>query len=119
MWIRLINAALGIWLMAAPDVLQYSAPARTNDRIVGPIAATFAIIAIWEVTRGLRWVNVPLGVWLVVAPLILGYAQTGAIINSLIVGVVLASMAMLGGSVSKQFGGGWSALWRSNAETEA
>ena len=33
---QLINAMLGIWLMAAPTILGYGGPARPNHQIVGP-----------------------------------------------------------------------------------
>ena len=50
--------------MASPAVLDYADPARANDRIIGPLVASMAIIAIWDITRPLRWVNVILGAWL-------------------------------------------------------
>ena len=59
--------------MASPAVLDYADPARANDRIIGPIVASMATIAIWEVTRPLRWVNVVLGAWLLIAPWLLGH----------------------------------------------
>ena len=68
-WARLVNAGLGLWLMAAPAVLGYGAPAEINDRIAGPIAATFAIIAITGATRPARRVNAAVGAWLLIAPL--------------------------------------------------
>lgn len=114
MWARLINTALGIWLMAAPAVLGYGGVASTNHRIVGPIVAAFAVIAIWEVTRSLRWINVPLGAWLVVAPLVLGYPALDALINGLVVGLLIVAMATVRGNITQQFGGGWSVLWRSD-----
>lgn len=46
MWPRLANVAVGIWLMAAPAVLAYGDKAAINDRIVGPVAITFATTAI-------------------------------------------------------------------------
>lgn len=110
MWARLVNAALGIWLMAAPAVLGYGEPASTNDRIVGPIAASVAIIAIWEIARGLRWINLAIGLWLVVAPWVLGY-ETTATINSTIAGLLMAAAAPTGGKLKQRIGGGWSALW--------
>ena len=85
MWARILTAALGIWLMAAPAVLGYDRPASADDRIVGPLAAAFAIVAIWEVTRPLSWMNLLLGLWLIVAPWLLGYGLT-ATINSTVVG---------------------------------
>jgi hypothetical protein len=114
MWIRVINIILGIWLMAAPAVLDYGEPARTNSYIVGPLAASFATIAIWEATRSVRWVNVVLGLWLIVAPLVLGYRGSAAI-NGLIVGPLLAVLALLPGKITGRYGGGWSALWSTSA----
>lgn len=114
MWAQVVNAALGIWLMAAPAVLGYAEPAMTNDRIVGPIAATFAIVAWWQATRPVRWVNLPIGLWLAIAPWVLGYDASAAIVNSVVVGVVMAACAAVKGKVDKRYGGGWSAVFRSN-----
>lgn len=118
MWAQIINAALGIWLMAAPAVLAYGDPAQTNDRIVGPIAATFAIVAWWEATRSTRWINLPIGLWLVLAPWILGYDQTATIVNSTVVGLVLAACSLVRGNIEKRYGGGWAAIFRSQGMPE-
>ncbi|MEX2584345.1 MAG: hypothetical protein WD766_13835 [Gemmatimonadota bacterium] len=110
-WARLLNAGLGVWLMAAPAVLGYGAPASTSDRLVGPIAASFAIIAIWEATRAVRRVNSAAGVWLVIAPFLLGFGRT-AMINSMLVGISMLILSRVRGEVSGSYGGGWRALWR-------
>jgi hypothetical protein len=112
MWAQLVNVALGLWLMAAPSVLAYGDPARTNDWVVGPLAATFACIALWEATRTVRWWNLPLGAWLVVAPLILGY-EAVPLVHSLAAGLVMIGMSCVRGASRKTFGGGWVSLWRS------
>jgi SPW repeat len=112
MWPQIVNAAVGIWLMAAPAVLGYGDPAQTSDRIAGPLAAAFAIIAASEITRPVRWVNLPIGLWLLIVPWVLGF-PTVATVNSMIAGVILIVCARLGGGVMGQFGGGWSALWKS------
>ena len=109
MWPRIVNAALGLWLMAAPALLDYGGAARTNDRIVGPVAASFAVIAIWEVTRPLRWANVALGVWLLVAPWLPGYDPV-PLLNSLAVGACLITFGWIRGPIRHRLGGGWSAL---------
>lgn len=108
---RLINVAVGIWLMAAPAVLDYGGKAATNDRIVGPVTITFATIAIWESTRSVRWVNVILGVWLLLAPRILMYGPTSPKINSLVAGVLMIAFGLVRGPIEQQFGGGWRAIW--------
>jgi len=112
MWAQVINAFLGTWLMASPAFFNYQGTGRTNDLIIGPVAATFAIIAVWEVTRVVGKVNVMLGVWLVVAPWVLGYGNVTPVINDSIVGVTLIAMAMTPVETRGKFGGGWSSLWR-------
>ena len=115
MWAQVINAALGLWLMAAPAVLGYGGAAETNDRIVGPIIAMFAIIAWWEATRPVaRW-TVPLGAWLCLAPWVLGYAATAPKVQSLVVGLCVIGLALVRGTIKHRYGGGWAALWSSEA----
>jgi hypothetical protein len=113
-WARIISSVLGLWLMVGPALLGYGDPARTNDRILGPIVAGLAFVAIWPVMRPLRWVNLIVGAWLLAAPSLLGY-ETGPAINSLVVGLLLMVLAMLGSKTSKRFGGGWASLLGSDA----
>ncbi|MFN8556434.1 MAG: hypothetical protein U0531_03480 [Dehalococcoidia bacterium] len=106
-----MSAGLGLWLMAAPAVLDYGARARTNDRIVGPLVAAFAVVATWEVMRGLRRVESALGLWLLVGPWLLRFPLDRALMD-LAVGALLVMLASRGGRLTGQFGGGWRALWR-------
>ena len=109
MWARLLSAALGIWLMAAPAVLGYGGVAANSDRIAGPIAASFAIVATSGVTRPLRWMTIPVGVWLLVGPWLLNF-PIQALVTDAVVGVPLIALAFARGTVSERFGGGWSTL---------
>lgn len=117
MWPRFINAALGIWLMASSAVLGYAAAAQTVDRIVGPLIATFAIIAIWQPTRPLRWVNSCAGLFLIATPWLFGYGAFGAAgdvlatMSQTVVGVAVALLACIKGTISQRFGHGWRTLW--------
>jgi hypothetical protein len=97
--------------MASPSLLDYGDPARTSDHIAGPLIATFACVAVWEATRGVRWVNVLLGLWLLAAPWLLGYEQS-ALINSLACGALVVGLSLVHGTARHRLGGGWSALWR-------
>jgi len=112
--VRLVSVAVGIWLMAAPAVLEYAGVARTVDRIAGPLAASAAIVAMSEVMRGLRWLESAVGALLVVAPWLLGYSL-GPALNSLAAGGLLLVAGAVRGRVSQRFGGGWSALLRRSA----
>ena len=109
MWARVVSAAAGIWLMAAPALLSYDGPARTVDRILGPLAASAAIVAMWEVVRGVRWTESAVGAALVAAPWLLDYPLTPAM-NSLAAGGLLLGLGAVRGRVGPRYGGGWSAL---------
>jgi hypothetical protein len=98
MWPRVVSALLGVWLMAAPALLGYSGTASTSDRVVGPLVAAIAIIAIWEITRPLRWLGVPFGLWLLVAPSFFHF-PSHALLNSAVVGTVLVILSFLKGKV--------------------
>jgi hypothetical protein len=110
MWARVVNICLGIWLMSAPAVLGYAGRAADNDHISGPLAAAAAVIALWEVTRSLRWMNGLVAAWLILAPWVLQYDSTKAVVNSVAVGVLMFCCAMVKGEVKGRYGGGWSSL---------
>jgi hypothetical protein len=112
MWAQAVVSVLGIWLLAAPDVLTYSGLARYNNQIIGVWIATFGLIAMSESVRAVRWVNVGLGLWLVLAPFTWKYPHE-QFWESLVVGVAVMALACVRGPISGQFGGGWSALWKS------
>jgi hypothetical protein len=114
MWAQILNVLLGLWLMAAPTALGLSGPAVLNDRIVGPIAASFACVALSEITRSLRWGNLALGLWQLAAPWVFGFEWI-AVANSTAVGVLLVAFAFVPGPRRHSFGGGWASLWRSPA----
>ena len=114
---RMLNAVLGIWLMVAPAVLGYGDPARVVDRILGPVAASLAVVAMGEATRPVRHANLLIGVLLVLAPWVLGYPGTAAI-NSVVVGLAMAALSRLGRKVEQRFDGGWSRVWRGYGREE-
>ncbi len=111
MWAQLINTALGIWLMVAPDLLAYGESGTDNGHIVGPIIIMFSFVACWEVTRPLRLVNLVSGVWLLVSPWVLDYGQTDMIVNDMVVGALVIGFSFVAGERKASFGGGWSSLW--------
>jgi hypothetical protein len=110
---RILSAAIGLWLMVSPSVLDYDGATRVNDWIVGPIVVSLSVIAASDVTRGVRWGVLPLGAWLVLASWFLGGGST-ATLNALIAGLLLIGLSFVGGSISRRYGGGWSALWSAN-----
>ncbi len=113
MWAQILNAIIGIWLMAAPGFLEHNAAGTDNGHIVGPVITTFAIIACWECTRTVRKWNFPLGAWLLLAPWLLGYEDGLAIASDMMCGAMVIALASVQGYLTKHYGGGWSALWQS------
>ena len=112
MWGQIINTLIGIWLMVAPGVLGHHEPGVDSNHIVGPVIATAAMVACWEVTRATRKVNILLGLWLIAAPFVLGYETPLPIINDIACGVLAVSFAMVKGKIKESYAGGWKALWQ-------
>ena len=104
---RLVAVAAGVWLMFAPAVLEYGPPAADVDRTLGPTGAAFAFVAMWQITRGLRWMTAPIGLMLIVAPVVLGYDDTAAVLSSVTAGTLMAGSAPFGGAVDLRTGEGW------------
>lgn len=116
MWAQVINALLGIWLTASPAILGLEDKTISNNaHIIGPVVASFAIIAWWEATRVVRLYNVPLGLWLLLAPWVLGYENPAAIFNDILVGAAIVCFSFIKGNIEGSYGGGWSAIWKKDS----
>ena len=116
MWAQIINTLIGIWLMGSPAILHYNEAGADSNYIAAPLIATVAMVACWEVTRGLRKVNILFGIWLLSAPLILGYEDPFPIINDMACGSVIIMLASVRGKITGSYGGGWSALWQNKKD---
>jgi hypothetical protein len=100
-----VNVLIGLWLIAAPFVLDYAAidDARWNDIIVGAsIAALSLMVAMTTARREDRrrqpWPNyltALLGAWLIAAPHMLDYAAVDeALWNDTITGAGVVIMSL-------------------------
>jgi uncharacterized membrane protein len=63
---------LGVWLIAAPPVIGFGGGLSDSGRLVGALVTTFAVVAMAEVGRPLRFVNVLFGAWVALSPFLLG-----------------------------------------------
>jgi hypothetical protein len=111
MWAQGVACGIGLWLMASPQVLGYGGAARINDLAVGPIAASIACVALWQVTRSVRWANLGVAAWLVLSPLVLGHVPAAAA-NSILSGLALGGLSCVRGRLTHRMGGGWAELFR-------
>ena len=93
-----INIAAGIWTILSPYILGFAAitAALTNNIIVGIIIGVLALIRVYtpESSGGLSWINLLLGIWLIASPFILGITSLAVIWNNIILGVIVAVMAV-------------------------
>lgn len=104
---------VGLWLMFAPSVLGYGGAAATSDRIAGPVIVATAFLAVFAITRGLRWFNLPVGAWLIFAPWILDF-EVQPTVSSMVCGVAALVLAPRGAVDQTRYGGGWLALRRAD-----
>jgi hypothetical protein len=111
MWAQILNIVLGIWLMASPGILGYNGVAADINHIVGPVVASFAIIALSGCTKSVSKCNIPLGLFLVIAPWILQYESGNAIANDIFAGLLITGFSFIKRKTNKQYGGGWSVVW--------
>ena len=95
------NFVLGIWLIIAPFVLLYRGiqAALGEDVVVGFLIAVFSLWqAISEETAqapAANWLVGALGLWAIVSPYVLHFsAVTNALLNNVIVGAVVAILAI-------------------------
>ncbi|HWQ40317.1 MAG TPA: SPW repeat protein [Burkholderiales bacterium] len=110
-WQDPVNFILGLWLIASPWVLGHRAEASPtwNAVILGIAVAVIALIAFFRVMAWEEWLNAAFGVWLAISPWVLGFsALASATANAVIVGVVVAVLALWTLGTDKDIGGWWS-----------
>jgi hypothetical protein len=109
---RLVTVLCGIWLMLSPAVLGYGGAAENNDRLIGPIVASFAFVAIWEVARSVRWAVVPFALWMPIAAFVLDYPEGPPQVSAAAAGILAIVTTLPQSGDPSRFGGGWTSLWR-------
>ena len=98
-----LNIVLGIWVIISPFLLQFARfpAAMWNNVIVGIVIAVLAIIRTSLASqRGWSWTNVILGIWMIISPFALGAMTTAVLWNNILLGIVIALIAI--GSASSR-----------------
>jgi hypothetical protein len=110
-WQDGVNLILGLWMVVAPWILAYQTEPRPmwNSVILGILIAAVTVYALYQVFAWEEWANVVFGVWLVISPWVLGFSGLyAAMLNALIVGVIVAALALWTLGTDKDIGGWWS-----------
>ncbi|HEX8963052.1 MAG TPA: SPW repeat protein [Rhodocyclaceae bacterium] len=110
-WQDPANIVLGLWMIVSPWVLAYSgdAPATSNAVIIGVVVAVLAALELFNVTAWEEWVNFILGIWLVISPWVLRFsADRTATSNDVVLGIVIAVLAIWALGTDRDIGGWWS-----------
>jgi hypothetical protein len=101
-----INVILGIWLIISPWVYGYAGTATnamSSSVIVGVLVLIFSALR-YNTPHSrtvLSWANIVLGAWTVLSPWIFRLTDhTGYIFNSVIVGILVAALAIWSGSAT-------------------
>lgn len=104
-WNLFLVLGIGAWIMASPQVLGFSGTMADTNQVAGAIIITFAVIAMSEVARSLRFLNILFGMWLIAGPWIIGVDQNTAMWSGVICGLLLIALSFPKGKVEDKRGG--------------
>jgi hypothetical protein len=110
-WQDPVNLIAGIWMIVSPWVLAHVAETRPtwNAVVLGILIAAVAFSALFEVFAWQEWANVLFGGWLIVSPWVLGFsAVLMAMVNAVVVGAVVAVLALWALGTDRDIGGWFS-----------
>lgn len=110
-WQDPLNLVLGLWMIASPWALAYQseATAMANALIVGGLVVILAALEVFKLKAWEEWTSFALGLWLAMSPWVLGFdVVVIAMANALIVGLVIAALALWALGTDRDIGGWWS-----------
>jgi hypothetical protein len=103
-WPLLAQLALGLWLMARPDVLPAAARSADLDHLLGAIVVTVAAISTAEVTRAFRFVNMFIGLALIIVAFVFAVPQPMVFCSECLDGILLLVVSLPRGEIIERYG---------------
>lgn len=103
-WRLVLTTIIGLWLMFTPSALRFQGAMADSDHLVGALIVTFSVIAMAEVVRYVRFINIALAAWLIASPFIVHGANTGALWNDVIMGVLVILLSIRRGRIHEHYG---------------
>jgi len=110
-WQDPVNLILGLWLISSPWILRYQSETYALWSAVGlgVLVAASAIATLFRVKAWEEWANVVLGLAAIASPWILRFSESVvATSNTVIIGIVVAALALWALATDKDIGGWWS-----------
>ena len=104
-----LDILAAIWLIIAPFALGFGGALRASSVLIGIIVGILDIIRVSMPMQmaWLSWVNAVLGLWVIVSPFGLGYTTSGALWNSVIMGIIIAGLSIWSASATGAAGTGY------------
>ena len=103
-WNLLLAAFVGVWLMAAPAVLDSMGLAAHSDHLLGALVVVVAAVAMAEVGRVTRFLNILLALAIIAAPWVLPGASLVARLNDLAAGLIVIGLSLRRGPIRDRYG---------------
>ncbi len=109
-WQDPVNLLLGLWTLVSPWVLAYQTETQPmwNSVVIGLLIAVMAVTELVDLMAWEEWSNVALGIWLLISPWVLGFSALHvAMWNAVVIGIVVAGLALWVLATDKDIGGWW------------
>ena len=105
-WTLVVSTVLGIWMMAAPEVmgLPIKADAADVNHLGGALIVVMAVISMGEVVRTGRFLNVLFGLAVAIWPWFLSDSNLALNISSAVSGLLVAGLSIPRGTVKESYG---------------
>jgi uncharacterized membrane protein len=103
-WRLILCAILGMWTIAAPEILASRDFASLSNYITGPLIVAVSIISFAEVARVFRFFNIILSLWLLTAPWVIGGASLNLLLNDSFVAIAIIFLSLSKGRVKHKYG---------------
>ena len=105
-WTLVVSTILGIWMMAAPEVmgLPIKADAADVNHLGGALIVVMAVVSMGEVVRTGRYLNVLFGLAVAIWPWFLSDSNLALNISSAVSGLLVAGLSIPRGTVKESYG---------------
>ena len=105
-WMLTISTVLGVWLMTSPTVfgIGIETPFADLNHLGGALVIVFAVMAMAEVIRSLRYFNVLLGLVLAVMPWFMEDVNIALSLNTSLTGLFVMALSFSKGKIKETYG---------------